>query len=96
MHPAFVHVDPAAKQCNRILLKSNWHGFYRPDDAAEDEVGVEDAEGDLGGVLLSLAHRGDDQADCSSGDALKHRQQEYPDYGAFCRNLKHEDIQKKV
>ena len=28
-----------------------WHGLHRPDDARHDEVGVEDAEGDLGGIL---------------------------------------------
>ena len=28
-----------------------WHRLHRPDDARHDEVGVEDAEGDLGGIL---------------------------------------------
>ena len=69
------------------LLEPDGHGLDGPDDAAEDEVGVEDAERDLSGVLLRLADGRDDQADGGAGDALQHRQQEDPDDGTFGRNL---------
>ena len=71
-----------------FLPEADGHGLDGPDDAAEDEVRVEDAESDLSGILLRLADGRDDQADGRAGNALQHCQQEDPHNRTLGRNLK--------
>lgn len=58
---------------------------------AENEIGVEDAEGGLVGTLLVVDGRRDDQAKGDAGDALQHDEQDDQQQGAFVRSLMEEE-----
>lgn len=58
---------------------------------AENEVGVENAEGGLVGALLVVDGRRDDQAEGDAGDALQHNEQDDQQQGAFVRSLMEEE-----
>lgn len=58
---------------------------------AENEVGVEDAEGGLVGALLVVDGRRDDQAKGDAGDALQHNEQDDQQQGAFVGSLMQEE-----
>lgn len=54
---------------------------------ADDEVGVEDAQGGLVGTLLVVDCGWDDEAERDAGDALQHDQNYDQHQGAFIRHL---------
>lgn len=54
---------------------------------ADDEVGIEDAQGGLISVLLVIDGGGDDEAKGDAGDTLQHNQSYNQHYGAFIRDL---------
>ena len=77
------------------LPEHSGHGLDRPDDAAENEIGVEYAQCDLRGVLLCVADCGDDEADGGAADPLQHGQKEHQEQGTLIGNLESE-IKKAI
>ena len=69
------------------IPQSRRHRLNRPNDAAEYQVRVEDAQCDLSRILLGFAHCRNDEADGRPANALQHGQQEYPDNRTFCWHL---------
>ncbi len=70
------------------------HALERPDDAREQEVGIEGAQGELNGVLLVVAEGADDQPEGHAADSLQDGQQDHPDHGSTCRHLQYAKITK--
>lgn len=63
---------------------------------AEDEVGVEDAQGGLVGTLLVVDPGWDDEAKRDAGDALQHDQNDDQHQRAFIRDLQRETDKQKM
>ncbi len=56
------------------------HSLQGPDDAGEEEVGVERAQGQLDGVLLIVTEGAHNKTEGHAADALQDRQQDHPDH----------------
>ena len=57
------------------------HPLQRPDDARQQQVGVEAAQRQLDGVLLVITESRDQQAECHAADPLQDGQSHHPDHG---------------
>lgn len=68
----------------------SWLNTVPAQPTAEDEVGVEDAQGGLVGTLLVIDCGWDDEAKWDAGDALQHDQNDDQHQGAFIRHLQRE------
>lgn len=74
-------------QHHRVYNQFSWLNTGPAKPTADDEVGVEDAQGGLVGALLVVDCGRDDEAKWDACDALQHDQNDDQHQGAFIRHL---------